>query len=309
MKEMIKFYYNLTAANLEKKNDLYQFNDKDSYFFLYPVYRSTKELEEIYQICEELKRINIPVHTFILNKENKIITKIYEINYVLLKAEENPIKEYNILDIIKMENAIHLTKTKSELYRNIWGELWSKKIDYFEYQIRELGKDKKVILNSFTYYIGLAENAISYVNNTVRKMNTNVSQMITLCHKRVKFPNLSKEFLNPLFFIFDLRVRDIAEYIKSAFFNNEEEAWIEVKTFLSSSELTLYEYQMFFARLLYPSYYFDDYEEIMNKELDESVLLKYIKKAHNFEKFLNKIYMEIQKKVPIERVEWINNIN
>ncbi len=58
-------------------------------------------------------------------------------------------------------------------------------VDYFEYQIRELGKDKKVILDSFSYYIGLGENAISYVNSTIAKYKPDDRERICLSHKRL----------------------------------------------------------------------------------------------------------------------------
>ena len=86
-------------------------------------------------------------------------------------------------------------------------------------------------------------------------------EKVTLCHKRLKFPNLKKDYYNPLLFLFDLEIRDIAEYIKSSFFKSEKDAWIELKSFLNLRKLSIYGYQMFFARLLYPSYYFDEYEK------------------------------------------------
>lgn len=306
MKDMIKFHYNIEIDKIEQQNDEYYFQKNENYFFMYPFFRSTKELEDIYQICQELKKMSIPVHTFILNKENKLITQINDTNYILLKAEENPNKEYNIIDIRNIENSLHLLKNKSDLYRNQWGELWSKKIDYFEYQIRELGKEKKVVLNSLTYYIGLAENAISYVNNTIQKANIPNGYTITLSHKRIHFPNFSKDYLNPLTFIFDLKIRDVVEYIKKAFFTNEKEAWIEIKAYLDAEYLTQFEYQMLFGRLLYPSYYFDIYEQIMNKQASEEELIPYIRKAKDYEIFLNKIFIEISKKSSIEKIDWLS---
>ena len=304
MENMIQFHYNIECQNLIEKQEIYYFSVEKQNFMLSPFQRSSEELEDIYQICEELKRMNYPVHTFILNREGKLVSNMNDHSYILLKLEENNQKEFNILDIIPFSNGLHLSQTKSKLYRNLWGELWSKKIDYFEYQVHELGKEKKIILNSFTYYVGLAENAISYVNSTLKKNPSNVAN-ITLCHKRIHFPNPAEEYLNPLTFVFDLNIRDIAEYIKSAFFVNEEDAWIELKAFLSMKNYTLFDYEMFYARLLYPSYYFDIYEQVMNKEIEEEKLIPFIKKASKYEEFLNKVYYEIVKIAPIEKIEWI----
>lgn len=307
MNDMIKFYYNLEAENLTEKEEIFYWETNKMQFMLCPFVRSKEELNDIYQICIELKKLNVPVHTFIQNRNNEIITQIYEKEYILLKIEEKLEKEYNVLDIIKMSKLLHLTEAKSELYRNQWSELWSNKIDYFEYQIYELGKDKKVILNSFTYYIGLAENAIAYVNNTTEKYTATELDKITLCHKRVAFPNFAKTYLNPLLFIFDLEVRDVAEYVKSAFFENQKDAWIELKTYLNTKKLSIYGYQLLFARLLYPSYYFDVYEQVMNKEKNEEELIKFVKQSKDYELFLAKTYIEITKKVPIEKINWITD--
>lgn len=305
MKEMIKFYYNIKVEQYEEQNEVFQFKSDDLDFVLIPFRRSREELKDIYQICVELKELGIPVHTFIQNKSNELITTIYEKEYILLKLEEPKDKEYNIIDILQLMDTLHLSKNKSLLYRNQWGELWSKKIDYFEYQIHELGKDKKIILNSFTYYIGLAENAIAYVNSTLEQYKATNIDRITLCHKRLKFPNMGCDYLNPLSFIFDLEIRDIAEYIKSVFFKNQQDAWVEFKTFLNLKHLSMFSYQLFYARLLYPSYYFDLYDEIMNKEKQEDSLLIYIKQSKEYEAFLKKVYIEISKLASIESVEWI----
>lgn len=305
MNEMLTFFYNLKPINLYKVENTFEFMDNHNFFLLYPVQRSKEELMDIYQICEELKIKNIPVHTFILNRENKIISKIYDQDYILFKIETHKEKEMNILDIIEFQNKLIISKNKVNLYRNNWGELWSKKIDYFEYQIRELGKNKKVILNSFSYYVGLAENAIAYANNTNNKFSLNSFDKICLNHRRLDFPNLTKEYYNPLLFIFDLQVRDIAEYLKSAFFKSEMDAWIEFKTFINFQKRSIYEYQMFYARMLYPSYYFDMYEKIMNGEESEEKLIFYIEKSKNYEQFLKNMYYEIIKIVQIEKIDWL----
>ncbi len=304
MKEIINFYYNIDIKDLKKIEDNYEFIEKGSIFLLCVLNRTEEDLKNIYEVCEELKRKNIPIHTFILNRENKLVSNIENQNYVLLKMESKD-EEINILDIMNFQENLILSKNKSSLYNNSWGNLWSRKIDYFEYQVHELGKNKSVILNSLSYYIGLAENAISYANNTVNKINISEFDKISLSHKRVKFPNFKIDFYNPLLFIFDLQVRDIAEYLKSAFFIDEKDAWIEFKTFLSLRKRTLYEYQMFFARMLYPSYYFDVYEKIMNHEEDEETLIKIIDKNQEYEKFLSRIMLELNKMIGIEKIEWL----
>ena len=306
MKDTINFYYNIDIDTLEEKDGKYHFKYQNRDFFFVFFNRNLEELEDLLDCISEMQKKGIDVHGILINKDNSILTKINEYNYILFSVN-NCSETYDIFDIIDMNNKLTLNNYNSKLYRNNWENLWMQKVDYFEYQIRELGLDKQVIKNSFSYYIGLAENAISYVHNV--KLKYPSQGTIVLSHRRIFYPNYKLNYLNPLSFIFDLEVRDIAEYLKAMFFSEDDESEIleELKSFLKIKRLTIYEYNMLYARLLYPSYYFDIYEEVMNKERSEEDLLKIISKNENFEEFLKKAYLEITKYAILEKVEWIIN--
>lgn len=306
MKDTISFYYNIDIDTLEEKDGKYHFKYQNRDFFFVFFNRNLEELEDLLDCISEMQKKGIDIHGILINKDNSILTKINEYNYILFSVN-NCSETYDIFDIIDMNNKLTLNNYNSKLYRNNWENLWMQKVDYFEYQIRELGLDKQVIKNSFSYYIGLAENAISYVHNV--KLKYPSQGTIVLSHRRIFYPNYKLNYLNPLSFIFDLEVRDIAEYLKAMFFSEDDESEVleELKSFLKIKRLTIYEYNMLYARLLYPSYYFDIYEEVMNKERSEEDLLKIISKNKNFEEFLKKAYLEITKYAILEKVEWIIN--
>lgn len=306
MKDTISFYYNIDIDTLEEKDGKYHFKYQNRDFFFVFFNRNLEELEDLLDCISEIQKKGIDIHGILINKDNSILTKISEYNYILFSVN-NCSETYDTFDIIDMNNKLTLNNYNSKLYRNNWENLWMQKVDYFEYQIRELGLDKQVIKNSFSYYIGLAENAISYVHNV--KLKYPSQGTIVLSHRRIFYPNYKLNYLNPLSFIFDLEVRDIAEYLKAMFFSDDDESEVleELKSFLKIKRLTIYEYNMFYARLLYPSYYFDIYEEVMNKERSEEDLLKIISKNKNFEEFLKKAYLEITKYAILEKVEWIIN--
>ena len=306
MKDTISFYYNIDIDTLEEKDGKYHFKYQNRDFFFVFFNRNLEELEDLLACISEMQKKGIDVHGILINKDNSILTKINEYNYILFSVN-NCSETYDIFDIIDMNNKLTLNNYNSKIYRNNWENLWMQKVDYFEYQIRELGLDKQVIKNSFSYYIGLAENVISYVHNV--KLKYPSQGTIVLSHRRIFYPNYKLNYLNPLSFIFDLEVRDIAEYLKAMFFSEDDESEVleELKSFLKIKRLTIYEYNMLYARLLYPSYYFDIYEEVMNKERSEEDLLKIISKNENFEEFLKKAYLEITKYAILEKVEWIIN--
>ncbi len=309
MKETLEYYYGLDIDFLEELDGKYHFKlDNQDYFFVF-YNRSIDELKDIVNVCNEMVLKGINVNKILINRNNSYLTKINEYDYILF-AVSNINEEYDIFDMIKISDKLVLNNSKSSLYRNNWGTLWSEKVDYFEYQVRELAINKDVVKNSFSYYIGLAENAISYVNNTNFKYKNVLDYRIVLSHRRVYFPNYKLNYLNPLSFIFDLEVRDIAEYLKSMFFNkNEEYVLEELSSYLKVRRLSIYEYQMLFARLLYPTYYFDNYESVMNKNVDEEVLVKIIKRCNDYEIFLKKAYLEISRYAKIDKIDWIIDLH
>ena len=307
MKETILYYYNIDVENLEENDGKYhfKFQNRDYFFVFYN--RNLEELDDIISCVVSMKEKGIQVNDIILNINGAFLTKVNEYNYILM-AVANPEEEYDIFDIANIASKLQLNNKNSRLYRNNWGSLWMQKIDYFEYQIRELALDKSVVKDSFSYYVGLAENAISYVNNTNFKYRA-FNALIVLSHRRVFYPNYKLNFLNPLSFIFDLEVRDVAEYLKAMFFasESEEDVLEDLKCYLKIKNLSIYEASMLYARLLYPSYYFDIYEEVMNKERNEEDLVSIIKKSSAYEIFLKEAYLEITKYAPIEKIDWLIN--
>lgn len=304
MKESINFYYNLNVSEVEKWGDIYRFNLRGEDYYFTPSKRSEKEIMEVVLVSKELKARGVECHDILVNRMGKIITNVYNTNYILLKPIGNSLEEISLYDMIKFNKTFILNSNKSKLYQNNWGKLWSDKVDYFEYQVHEIGKDKTVILNSFSYYVGLAENAICYVNVTTSKYQPGSLDKVCLSHRRINFPNYKLNYLNPLSFIFDLEVRDIASFIKSSFFHDED-ALSYLKEVLRTENFSIYSLQLLYARLLYPSYYFDIYEQVMNDNEDEEKLVPITLKASNYERFLKEAYLEINKYAPIERIEWI----
>lgn len=306
MKETLEYYYGLDIESIEELDGKYHFKiENQDYFFVF-YNRGIEELEDIINVSNEMIKKGINVHKILINRNNSFLTKVGEYNYILF-AVSNLSEEYDIFDMVKISEKLVLNNNKSNLYRNNWGTLWSEKIDYFEYQVRELSIEKDVVKNSFSYYIGMAENAISYVNNTNMKYGRDVYRIV-LSHRRVFYPNYKLNYLNPLSFVFDLEVRDIAEYLKAMFFKKDISFCLdELSSYLKIRHLSLYEYQMLYARLLYPTYYFDVYESVMNKNGDEEQLVNIIKKCDSYEEFLKNAYLEISKYAKIDKIEWIIN--
>ena len=248
-----------------------------------------------------LKR-NILVHKIILNKDNKIITIINNVPYILLKLVKINNKYVYLNEINYLQNTTYNINYDKVLLRDDWIKLWSEKIDYYEYQINQLGKDYPILCDSLSYYIGLGENAISYLVNNIKDNN----KILVVSHKRINIGDGSFEFYNPINFIIDSRVRDLSEYIKNSFFNNYFN-FNEIELFLNNNNLSKEEYIYLLSRLLFPTYYFDIYDEIINTKSDESRIIKILKKTNQYERFVVDFYKYIlyKKKIKIEPIEWL----
>ena len=307
MEQFLKYFYDIYIDNLYKKDNKYYFYKDNSLFCIVKNYRLPEELKDILEICYEMQS-RFPVSQIVFNKFGQISSDYDNNNYILLKINTSMSSDITINDIIKINNSLFLNKDKKELYRNNWAKLWESKVDYFEYQIKELGRNKKIILNSFSYYIGLAENAISIANICKLYNKDNMNEKVVLSHRRINYPCMEYEFYNPLEYIFDIQVRDVSEYLKSMFFYTDRNYTIkELKNYLLSTRLSNYEANMLYARLLYPTYYFDIYEKVIEDLKEESELLDIINKVDEYELFLKKAYFELSRMYKIEQINWIIN--
>lgn len=307
MEQFLKYFYDIYIDNIYKKDNKYYFYKDNSLFCVVKNYRLPEELKDILEICYEMQN-RFPVSQIVFNKFGQISSDYDNNNYILLKINTSMSSDITINDIIKINNSLFLNKDKKELYRNNWAKLWESKVDYFEYQIKELGRNKKIILNSFSYYIGLAENAISIANICELYNKDNMNEKVVLSHRRINYPCMEYEFYNPLEYIFDIQVRDVSEYLKSMFFYTDKNHTIkELKNYLLSTRLSNYEANMLYARLLYPTYYFDIYEKVIEDLKEESELLDIINKVDEYELFLKEAYFELSRMYKIEQINWIIN--
>ena len=62
----------------------------------------------------------------------------------------------------------------------------------------------------------------------------------------------------------------------------------------------------FYIRMLYPSYYFDMFDDIINNNVLETNILKITKLQTEYEYLLYEIYLIVKSHVNIVGIEWIN---
>ena len=224
MLDYINYFYNLYPPLLNKENDNYVFFVGNEKYYLTPYRRELSEIKDLVELNKRMISSNSLVHEIIINKFNEPISVISNENYVLLRVYVNDIKKIDINDIIYMLNEnVDLSGLKS-LLRTNWVSLWSSKVDYIEYQMGHLIKKYPFLNNTIDYYLGLCENAITYIKNL--KMFSDYKIPIGISHKRIIKDATLFDLYNPLNLIIDYKVRNIAEYLKDAFFKDEDVNYI-----------------------------------------------------------------------------------
>lgn len=299
MLDYINYFYNLYPPLLNKENDNYVFFVGNEKYYLTPYRRELSEIKDLVELNKRMICSNSLVHEIIINKFNEPISVISNENYVLLRVYVNDIKKIDINDIIYMLNEnVDLSGLKS-LLRTNWVSLWSSKVDYIEYQMGHLIKKYPFLNNTIDYYLGLCENAITYIKNL--KMFSDYKIPIGISHKRIIKDATLFDLYNPLNLIIDYKVRNIAEYLKDAFFKDEDVNYILNIVFKNFwfDKLNL---SLLVARLLYPSYYFDLFEEIIDKELDENIIFPLTKKSSKYEEFIDLII----KNCNLQNLQWLS---
>ena len=297
MKNFIKFFYNMKVTNTNFINNYYEFNHNNNYYRLYILNEEYNiyNYNNIYTINKELIN-NTLMSEIILNKDKNIITTYHNINYILLKINCNINKNITLEEIDYLSKVKIVNNNKSN-----WGLLWSKKIDYLEELISENGKKYPQVVNSFNYFIGLSENAISYYNN----IDIDNNMMYYISHKVLRPTDKVDSLYNPLNIIYDYRVRDVAEYIKNSFWTDNHNIYNELNNYLYKNNLSLNDVKLLISRVLFPSFYFDLYEDIFNYNKDEKILNNIISRIDEYEEYLNSIIIYFKRFYPIDEIEWL----
>ena len=290
MKNLINYYYDLNIKHFKKNNEKIFFQINDKFYEFTPFYG---DFNNFYGNYLTMINSNKYCHEIVLNKEKKYLTFYEKKPYLLLKKNIVIDKKLDLNEIITYDIPVY-NKVDFE-----WKKLWKEKIDYYEFQMSQLGHKYKVIKNIFDYYIGLSETAINLLNY----INKNDIRFY-MCHRRIIQNEKLDDFFNPQTFVVDNLSRDIAEYIKINYFTKNIDL-DEIYNCLNILNFNATEYILLLSRLIYPSYFFDLYDQVIQGNVREESLDLYIKKNTSYEIFLKKIYYYVKSKFKIPEIEWL----
>ena len=272
MNNAILFFYNINIQEIKRINNNYYFTYQQNNYVIYKYNRDILEINEIYELNIELLSKGLIGYEIIPNKTNELIF-LYENNYyVLMKIPNIKNKKITYEDILSFNFIQNQNKYKT-IDKSNWNQNWSKKIDYIIYQFSQIKNKHKEIDSSIDYFIGIWENAISYYNDTISNKNKKY-----VAHIRIENEMDLLEYLNPINFVIDYKERDIGEYLKIYVINNNyTENMIDTILKYTNQEGIV----LLISRLLFPSYYFDLYENIIEGKTKEEEINVIVKKHYN----------------------------
>ena len=284
MKNVIKYYYNLDVSHIRKNDDEY-YIEIEGYDYLF-----TKC--DIEKLNENIKYLSPDMYNIVSSNGMPYI--YYNDSYYVLMRLKGIKKELTKDDLI---SSFYSIKKKGNI-KEKWIKLWSSHVDYIEYQMEELKEKYPYLSSIISYYIGLTETAIEFLNN-MRDEDVD----LYLTHVRITAKTTVLELNNPVKVVIDSRSRDIAEFIKGNFFAKNSfsiQTCYELIDLLSDNEKCL-----LFTRLIYPSYFFDIYDNIVSGKDLENSAKRIIDKAFEYEGFLKNIYFYIKKTTYIDNIDWL----
>ena len=282
MENILNYYYDINVIDIKKYDYYYLITSDDEEKYLF---NEIINIDELKEIIDYLNNTNMLYHLLMLTKEQNITITYNDKEYALFKVRDN-----DNLNIFSFSNLITNGKC-------IWGTLWSNRVDYYLEQLKEV-VDINEIKYAMDYYISLAEIAISYFN-TLEEIYKSTELTYTISHHITSSPPSKYELYNPSNMCKDLIVRDVAEYIKSSFFediltNNE------ILNLIDRINLNEQLANYLLVRLIYPSYMFKIYDKyIETKEIDRK-FYEYMKKSREYEHLLANIYNKLKIKFPIK---------
>lgn len=288
MKNMIMYYYDFKELVSFRREGKYFFRSGENVFSLERI-TNRAEILDVAQLLSYYG--DARYYKIKKNIYNSFVTTIQGYEYILV--------QYRIFSFNLAEELIKNVKSvpdKIPINYSNWIELWSQKLDYYEYQVQHILGVYPIIDESIYYFLGMGETAIAYL-----KYNFSFQRKpLYISHRRIN----SQSYFHPLNVIVDYKARDVSEYFKHLFYSNQYLGF-DFFNFFQQFQFDYDDYILIFSRLLFPSFYFDQYDEVVNTKGGEDAFKEFVKKIVPYEEFLRNIHLVICRFIEIPKVDWL----
>ena len=308
MKNVINYFYNINIDNIRMIEDNYYFVYQGNNFIFQKINDDQLDYQDVYELNKILINNNKEFYKIILNKDSQIITFNNNLRYILMMENIIVDRKFDFLDLLDTNIVIDKKDgTIEKLNRSNWVNLWSKKIDYFEFCLNSNIHNYNRLKIYANYFIGMGENAINYAKNASNISKPTYHDKLVVSHKRIYKNYTLKDLYNPIYLVLDHPSRDISEYLKMIFLDSSYKD-TDIKQFIDEVSFSKYGAMLLLSRMLFPSFFFDDFEKMTANKLDEKKCLSIIDRMNEYEQYVFLIYKLLKSRYDIPEIEWLKKI-
>ncbi len=270
--------YYFRVDHMETKNDRFLVRSGNDIYVAIPTDERESDIQQLYYMGMYMRtQGDETIATLLPTKTGRFVGKLQGMQVSVWKMEKR-----NETDDLAQQLALFHQRGRTYPYdvstRNRfgqWGELWGQRIDqleqFWQWQVRSSEKSEmdELFIETFPYYLGLAENAIQYVVDTQLDEVPMRSDMRTICHEQFA-PEAWEMGKIPTDWVCDHAGRDIAEWIRTQWLIKQVDETIThfLRTYERVQTLSRFAWRMIYARLLFPLHYFQAIENYYGAEGD-----------------------------------------
>lgn len=181
-------------------------------------------------------------------------------------------------------------------------EQWICKIDHVKELVKQYAysfKHNPDLVSLIYYYTGIGENCINILNE-ILSISSHASVTMGLALNHI-VSDYVYDFINPLNYRVSSRMRHLVFLLESEIITYEM-----LENILETYYLDVYEILYFYARLFYPSSFFD---EVLTKNLSQERIAEYFITVEKERKMYQTITTILSFYVTLPKISWINRKN
>jgi spore coat protein YutH len=329
MEQAIYEHYGIKPERQVKQSIYESFMARGILYTIVPVQMEHEEILELKLLADYMiQKGDYYVASFVQTQKGTLIMDMKGQPVVLL---QHPFKRYAKSFNLGKELAKFHQKGRMFPYPLLkcnrigqWKSLWEKRLD----QMEEFWRNKifsrpenafeKLFVESFTYYLGLAENAIQYLADSVMDEYPYPVDSATICHRRFSKDTWKQDaYLKlPTDWLFDHPSRDLAEWTRSQYveLRRTDIGIIQglYRQYERITPLSPFSWRLLFARLLFPIHYFECIEGYYLTQSDEKreqfkqKLQTILKDSSNYERFLAEFHhLALYRSKKLPKPHWL----
>jgi spore coat protein YutH len=332
VKKTVNDEYGIKIQEMTKLGHYDSFRLHQTHFLIVPVtHLDEEEMYELYQLSQFMLEKREPyIASIVLTKKNHLFFEKDQARYAIIKCSSYTEGRFNQIgrDLARFHQKARTYPYQVTKTQRIgqWKFLWEKRLDQLESFCRgrvhsqPLNPFEKMFVESFPYYLGLAENAIQYLVDTELDEEPQPIDSGTICHHRFHSttwnPSICVKL--PTEWVYDHGSRDIAEYMRHLFFDKQEELKLNGFSFLDeydrTTPLSAFSWRLIYSRLLFPIHYFECVENYYLSGEDDKPLFvnrmeEILKDSNQYESFLISFSSMLSmktKRIVLPTVEWLS---